>query len=115
MCCCAGAIPAAVLFGFVIDNSCVLWNTVCEQLGACAVHDNEVLSRNLFTAVIVLKTLSALFFVNALISLRGPGSYRGSRDGTPECDTSSATATVMQSAHKLARLIQRRASSGSLY
>ncbi|KAL3200620.1 hypothetical protein MRX96_012902 [Rhipicephalus microplus] len=110
-----GAIPAAVLFGFVIDNSCVLWNTVCEQLGACAVHDNEVMSRNLFTAVIVLKTLSMLFFVNALISLRGSGSYRGSRDGTPECDTSSATATVMQSAHKLARLIQRRASSGSLY
>nr|XP_050039737.2 solute carrier organic anion transporter family member 4A1-like [Dermacentor andersoni] len=111
-----GAIPAAALFGFVIDNSCVLWNTVCEQLGACAVHDNEVMSRNLFTAVIVLKTLSMLFFVNALIFLRGSGTERGSHDGTPECESSSnASAPVMQSAHKLARLIQGRASSGSLY
>ncbi|KAK8763951.1 hypothetical protein V5799_033440 [Amblyomma americanum] len=110
-----GAIPAAAVFGFVIDNSCVLWNTVCEKLGACAVHDNEVMSRNLFTAVIVLKTLSMLFFVNALIFLRGSSTERPSRDGTPECESSSNASAVANTTQKLSRFLHRRASSVSLY
>ncbi|XP_077557941.1 solute carrier organic anion transporter family member 4A1-like [Haemaphysalis longicornis] len=111
-----GAIPAATVFGFVIDNSCVLWNTVCEKLGACAVHDNEVMSRNLFTAVVILKTMSMLFFVNALVYLRSSSeSDRPSREGaTPECESSSNNATPpVQPGRKAA--MRYRASSVSLY
>ncbi|KAH9374187.1 hypothetical protein HPB48_002370 [Haemaphysalis longicornis] len=114
--CHAGAIPAATVFGFVIDNSCVLWNTVCEKLGACAVHDNEVMSRNLFTAVVILKTMSMLFFVNALVYLRSSSeSDRPSREGaTPECESSSNNATPpVQPGRKAA--MRYRASSVSLY
>lgn len=96
-----GAFPAAAVFGYVIDNSCILWNSVCEQVGACAVHDNEVMARNLFTAIIVLKTLSVLFFTNALIFHPAEVDKEIMMGGTLECDSSSAAPTpAVQHRHR---------------
>ncbi|CAN8026947.1 unnamed protein product [Ixodes persulcatus] len=109
-----GAIPAATVVGFFIDNSCVLWNSVCDQIGACAVHDNGVMSRNLFTVVLVLKSVSVLLFLNALICLNTGDSERHSRgEDTPDGETSSVNAThSIQSLHKMGVY---HASSVSLY
>ncbi|XP_040069951.3 solute carrier organic anion transporter family member 4A1-like [Ixodes scapularis] len=109
-----GAIPAATVVGFFIDNSCVLWNSVCDQIGACAVHDNGVMSRNLFTVVLVLKTVSVLLFLNALICLKTGDSERHSHgEDSPDGETSSVNAThSVQSLHKMGVY---HASSVSLY
>ncbi|CAN8003261.1 unnamed protein product [Ixodes pacificus] len=109
-----GAIPAATVVGFFIDNSCVLWNSVCDQIGACAVHDNGVMSRNLFTVVLVLKSVSVLLFLNALICLKTGDSERHSRgEDTPDGETSSVNAThSVQSLHNMGFY---HASSVSLY
>ncbi|XP_070533238.1 solute carrier organic anion transporter family member 3A1-like [Ptychodera flava] len=34
-----GFIPAPIIFGMVIDSSCVLWNESCGHSGACLVYD----------------------------------------------------------------------------
>ncbi|EEC01244.1 organic anion transporter, putative [Ixodes scapularis] len=94
--------------------SCVLWNSVCDQIGACAVHDNGVMSRNLFTVVLVLKTVSVLLFLNALICLKTGDSERHSHgEDSPDGETSSVNAThSVQSLHKMGVY---HASSVSLY
>lgn len=39
---CAGGLPGPVLFGFVIDHACLLWEQKCDgSTGACLHYDNQ--------------------------------------------------------------------------
>lgn len=42
-----GTIPAPLIFGALIDESCVLWHESCDTQagGACLVYDNFYISR----------------------------------------------------------------------
>jgi len=40
-----GTIPAPMVFGALIDDTCILWNETCEGRGACLVYDNYYMSR----------------------------------------------------------------------
>lgn len=40
-----GTIPAPMLFGALIDESCILWQGDCDSGGACLVYDNKNMSR----------------------------------------------------------------------
>lgn len=41
-----GTIPAPMIFGTLIDETCVLWQETCdEQLGACLIYENSQMSR----------------------------------------------------------------------
>lgn len=40
-----GTIPAPMIFGSLIDDSCILWQESCNEAGACLVYDNMSLSR----------------------------------------------------------------------
>jgi hypothetical protein len=42
-----GTIPAPMVFGALIDETCVLWQESCHQdeIGACLVYDNEYMGR----------------------------------------------------------------------
>lgn len=41
-----GTIPAPMIFGSLIDDSCILWQESCNEAGACLVYDNNTLSRS---------------------------------------------------------------------
>lgn len=32
-------IPGPILYGYIIDNACLLWNTKCGQRGNCQLYD----------------------------------------------------------------------------
>lgn len=36
---------APMIFGTLIDDSCILWQESCKETGACLVYDNSSLSR----------------------------------------------------------------------
>lgn len=40
-----GTIPAPMVFGALIDDTCILWNETCDGRGACLVYDNYYMSR----------------------------------------------------------------------
>ena len=40
-----GTIPAPIIFGALIDKTCILWHDTCEGRGACLVYDNYYMSR----------------------------------------------------------------------
>ncbi|XP_067625619.1 solute carrier organic anion transporter family member 4A1 [Eurosta solidaginis] len=65
-----GTIPAPMIFGILIDDTCILWQETCEQdgagVGACLVYDNNNMSKYMWLLALVGKTLSVLFFFGAL-------------------------------------------------
>ncbi|KAM7289822.1 hypothetical protein ISCGN_029950 [Ixodes scapularis] len=66
-----GTIVSPILFGSMIDLSCVHWQTLCQsQRGACTVYENSSMSYNMYGFLIFLKTLSVLFFFAAWLSYR---------------------------------------------
>lgn len=67
-----GTIPAPILFGYLIDTSCVLWPGSCDEKGACAIYENGKMARNLLILLATVKFLSCLFFFLAWILYKPP-------------------------------------------
>lgn len=58
-----GTIPAPILFGRLIDESCILWQESCGlDSGACLLYDNKVMSKYMLFLALVGKSCSVLFF-----------------------------------------------------
>ncbi|XP_037518161.1 solute carrier organic anion transporter family member 4A1 [Rhipicephalus sanguineus] len=71
-----GTIMAPILFGMIIDRSCLTWQHLCgEQRGACIIYENSSMSYNLFGVLIFVKTLSVLFFFTAWITYHPASSF----------------------------------------
>ena len=70
----SGSIPGPILFGKLIDITCELWQTTCDEQGSCFFYDNQQMSQNLLAVSLVGKFLSALFFFCALILYKMPQS-----------------------------------------
>lgn len=68
----SGSIPGPILFGKLIDITCRLWQTKCDEQGSCFFYDNQQMSNNLLAVVLVGKFLSAMFFFCALILYKTP-------------------------------------------
>ncbi|XP_070393212.1 solute carrier organic anion transporter family member 4A1-like [Dermacentor albipictus] len=71
-----GTIMAPILFGMIIDRSCLTWQTLCgEQRGACSIYENSSMSYNLFGALIFVKTLSVLLFFTAWVTYQPASNF----------------------------------------
>mgnify|MGYP002715751091 CR=1 FL=1 len=40
-----GTIPSPMIFGFIIDKTCILWESDCHGQGSCLAYDNNYMSR----------------------------------------------------------------------
>ncbi|GBP12346.1 Solute carrier organic anion transporter family member 4C1 [Eumeta japonica] len=69
-----GTIPAPLLFGFLIDLSCSLWDQACGSTGACLLYDNINMSRYMLALALIGKLCSVLFFFLAWWFYKPPGS-----------------------------------------
>ncbi|KAH7945794.1 hypothetical protein HPB49_015700 [Dermacentor silvarum] len=71
-----GTIMAPILFGMIIDRSCLTWQTLCgEQRGACTIYENSSMSYNLFGVLIFVKTLSVLLFFSAWVTYHPASNF----------------------------------------
>lgn len=68
-----------MLFGNVIDRSCLVWQKICERSGSCLYYNNKLLAHNLFYVFILLKSLSILLYGLSLIKYRE--NFRSGRRG----------------------------------
>ncbi|XP_070496427.1 solute carrier organic anion transporter family member 4A1 isoform X3 [Chironomus tepperi] len=59
-----GTIPSSIIFGKLIDESCILWQkeTYGSEIGACLLYDNNRMSNYMLFLAILGKSLSVLFF-----------------------------------------------------
>lgn len=60
-----GTIPAPMIFGRLIDETCILWQESCDDQGACLVYDNAFMSKYMLLLALVGKACSILFFFGA--------------------------------------------------
>ncbi|XP_034101180.1 solute carrier organic anion transporter family member 4A1 [Drosophila albomicans] len=62
-----GTIPAPLIFGALIDESCMLWHESCDEQagGACLVYDNYYISRYMWLLALIGKLCSVVFFLGA--------------------------------------------------
>uniref|UniRef100_A0A336MXI9 Solute carrier organic anion transporter family member n=1 Tax=Culicoides sonorensis TaxID=179676 RepID=A0A336MXI9_CULSO len=60
-----GTIPAPMVFGRMIDESCILWQKSCDGHGACLVYDNYNMSKYMLGLGLAGKICSIVFFMAA--------------------------------------------------
>lgn len=60
-----GTIPSPMLFGYLIDASCILWQESCDGSGSCLVYNNKYMSLYMMTIALIGKACSILFFFGA--------------------------------------------------
>ncbi|XP_049549041.1 solute carrier organic anion transporter family member 4A1 [Anopheles darlingi] len=61
-----GTIPAPMIFGRLIDDTCILWQeSSCDDHGACLVYDNAFMSKYMLLLALIGKACSILFFFGA--------------------------------------------------
>lgn len=76
-----GTIPAPIIFGSLIDLSCVLWQDTCHKKGACLFYNNKNMSSNVVIMATLLKALSCIFFFLSWIFYKPPASEDGKTNG----------------------------------
>nr|XP_022311407.1 solute carrier organic anion transporter family member 4A1-like isoform X2 [Crassostrea virginica] len=65
---CLGSIPGPILFGKMIDLTCLLWQRKCDDNeGSCFFYNNRNMSFNLMGIALAGKFLSILFFSLSLV------------------------------------------------
>ncbi|OWF36138.1 Solute carrier organic anion transporter family member 4C1 [Mizuhopecten yessoensis] len=60
-----GTVPGPIMFGSVIDSSCLIWQEKCGEKTSCWIYDNALLSRNFFIIVFAVKITTSILFVIA--------------------------------------------------
>ncbi|XP_078038215.1 organic anion transporting polypeptide 26F isoform X5 [Augochlora pura] len=82
-----GTIPAPMVFGALIDDTCILWNETCDGRGACLVYDNLYMSRYMLALAFLGKAASLLFFFLAWWTYIPPGGRRTGQNSREEPST----------------------------
>ncbi|XP_037505616.2 solute carrier organic anion transporter family member 4A1-like [Rhipicephalus sanguineus] len=65
-----GSIPAPVIFGGILDQTCLSWHQSCGKSGNCIVYENEGMSRGLFYALAVTLSINMMCYYASLVSHR---------------------------------------------
>lgn len=77
-----GSIPGPILFGKMIDLTCLLWQKKCDDNdGSCFFYNNKNMSYNLMGIALAGKFLSILFFTLSLIFYKA--SSKEEEEGAP--------------------------------
>ncbi|CAJ0965564.1 unnamed protein product, partial [Ranitomeya imitator] len=70
-----GSIPGPIVFGVVIDSSCILWNlNECGSQGACWTYNNSSISYKLIGISAASKALTIIFLIVAYFIYKPPAS-----------------------------------------
>lgn len=84
-----GSIPGPILFGKMIDLTCLLWQKKCDDNdGSCFFYNNQNMSYNLMGIALAGKFLSILFFTLSLVFYKA--SPKEEEEGAP-ADTDKET------------------------
>ncbi|XP_061426999.1 solute carrier organic anion transporter family member 4C1-like isoform X2 [Lethenteron reissneri] len=84
-----GTIPGPILFGVIIDKTCILWSEKpCGERGACWTYDNPTMSLLLLAIGACCKVVTIVFFLVAFFVYKGPAKTAAPADGADPLDSS---------------------------
>ncbi|XP_074652652.1 solute carrier organic anion transporter family member 4A1-like [Tubulanus polymorphus] len=91
-----GSIPGPLLFGVVMDQSCLIWQEKCGETGSCWMYDNRMMSLCVFGLGVGLSSLGGILYALALFFYKPPKPDSVSEPSTsPSPDAISDTTTVI--------------------
>lgn len=67
-----GAIPGPIVFGSLVDKSCLLWQEKCWEQGSCYLYKNSDMSKHTLVAGLIFKVLGVTFFILANTLYKAP-------------------------------------------
>lgn len=67
-----GSIPGPIIYGSILDQSCLLWQDKCGEQGSCYLYKNSDMSHFTLVAGIISKLLGTLLFLFASIVYQAP-------------------------------------------
>lgn len=65
-----GSIPAPVIFGGILDRTCLTWHRNCGASGNCIVYENKGMAHGTFYAMATTLSVSMLLFYASLVTHR---------------------------------------------
>ena len=68
----AGNVPGPIVFGVIFDTACLVWQYRCDERGSCWIYDSLFVAEGIFWACVVVKSISSLGFLLALLVYRPP-------------------------------------------
>lgn len=63
-----GSIPGPIIFGALIDQTCLIWEYDCEGAGTCWMYDNRLFALYTFSLIISCRVVSLLCFAAAVFT-----------------------------------------------
>jgi len=86
-----GSIPAPIIFGAIMDATCILWQNSCGHRGSCRAYNNFLMSRYVLIISLIGKSLSTTCFFLANFLYKPPLEEAGTvANSTIQLDNSSA-------------------------
>ena len=67
-----GNVPGPIVFGAIFDTACLVWQVRCEEQGSCWIYDSLFVAEGIFWACVIVKCISSLGFLLALLLYRPP-------------------------------------------
>ncbi|XP_022088820.1 solute carrier organic anion transporter family member 4A1-like [Acanthaster planci] len=67
-----GTVPGPIIFGSIIDKSCILWEESCDGARQCWLYNNSEMSINVFILLASLKLGSCIFYILCYFFYRAP-------------------------------------------
>ncbi len=68
----SGTVPGPIIYGRLLDESCVVWREKCDSRLSCWVYDSNTMARNIFLLMIGTCVVSGIFLFLALRLYRPP-------------------------------------------
>ncbi|XP_071955520.1 solute carrier organic anion transporter family member 4A1-like [Antedon mediterranea] len=86
-----GSVPGPVIFGAVIDKTCILWENACGSEGACWLYSNKMFARYSLYIGLVVKVCSLVFLTLALLTYKPPPESPTSEKNDMQWSSTSTT------------------------
>ncbi|XP_070533600.1 solute carrier organic anion transporter family member 4C1-like [Ptychodera flava] len=67
-----GGVPGPIIFGAIIDSSCLVWQETCGTTGSCWIYDNREFGVKWFIVGVVFYILCIVFYFLALLTYKAP-------------------------------------------
>ncbi|XP_002731058.1 solute carrier organic anion transporter family member 4C1-like [Saccoglossus kowalevskii] len=69
---CLGSVPGPIVFGAVIDSSCLVWQEQCGKTGSCWIYDNHMFAVKIVVLSAIGCGIASLAYALAVCTYRPP-------------------------------------------
>ncbi|XP_077517853.1 solute carrier organic anion transporter family member 4A1-like isoform X2 [Amblyomma americanum] len=96
-----GSIPAPVILGGIVDQTCLMWHRTCGSSGNCIAYQNEGMARGMFYALAVMLAASMVLFYSSLIVYRRNARKRAERKRNAKLASKVTSLSAMSRSHSV--------------